>query len=237
MTSVMNQNHQRPSCRRNTFIFIILSLVFLPIIYILYFSCKLYCKTDFFLLISILVAPSTYSILYSFKNFKLINRQNSRTAVQSVLPMDPLLQNLTFSVDQIYHHDGIVYDFYSKNDLGQSKAAHQWKIWPLPNEINQTHSIDSIEISPFVMSKLPFVDAIYVMSAPHLTDRHANLKKALHQQGIPIESIKWRMKWNRTTCNSSTSHSHVYQRLNLKDKPLGNHRKTKDSKLGIYFHG
>jgi hypothetical protein len=136
--------------------------------------------------------------------------------------MDPLLRNLNFFINRIYHHDGIAYDYYSKNDFGQSKAAHQWKIWPLPNEINQTHSTHSIEISPFVMSKLPFVDAIYVMSDPRLMDRHANLKKALCQQGIPIESIEWRMKWNQTTSNSNTSHSHVYQRLNLKDKPLGN---------------
>jgi hypothetical protein len=178
--------------------------------------------TPTFSLIFFIAVPSSFSIHYFLMKFTLLNYQNNQTAAKSVFPMDPLLLNLNFSVDQNYHHDGIAYDFYSKNDFGQSKAAHQWKIWPLPNEINQTSSIDSIEISPFVMSKLPFVDAIYVTSDPRLTDRHANLKKALHQQGIPIESIEWRMKWNRTTCNSYANRSHVYQRLNLKNKPLSN---------------
>jgi hypothetical protein len=153
------------------------------------------------------------------KNSVKVCLQDNFSNHLSVFTADKLISNLTFSVDQIYHHDGIAYDFYSKNDLGQSQAAQQWKIWPLPNEINQT---DSVEISSCVMSKLPFVDAIYVMSDPRLTDRHANLKKALRQQGIPIESIEWRMEWNQTTCNSNTNHSHVYQRLNLKDKPLSN---------------
>jgi hypothetical protein len=124
--------------------------------------------------------------------------------------------NLTYSFGRIYHHNGIAYDYYSKDDVGKSNAGHQWRIWPLPNEINQTF----IETSPFVISKLPFVDAIYVMTGPRLSDRHANLKIALLQQGIPIESLNWRMKWNHTTCNSKSSHSYVYQRLNLKDKPL-----------------
>jgi len=130
--------------------------------------------------------------------------------------------NLNFSLKSIYHHDGIAYDYYSKTDLGQSKASFQWKIWPLPNEINQNSSIDHIEISPFVVSELPFVDIIYVITNQHLTERHANLKKAFHHQGISMNSIEWRMKWNHTNCNSNSSHSYVYQRLNLKDKPLGN---------------
>jgi hypothetical protein len=129
---------------------------------------------------------------------------------------------LTFSTDRIYHHDGIAYDYYSKNDLGQSSAGSQWKIWPLPHEINGSSSINYIETSPFVMSKLPFVDAIYVMTDPRLTERHLNLKKAFQNQGISIESIEWRMKWNFTTCNSQSNRAYVYQRLNLKDKPLGN---------------
>jgi len=136
--------------------------------------------------------------------------------------VDPLIINLTFSFGKIYHHDGIAYDYYSKNDLGQSKASYQWKIWPLPNEINQNHPIDHIQTSPFVMSKLPFVDVIYVITEPRLIERHKNVKKAFDRQGISIESIEWRMKWNYTTCNSNSSHSYVYQRLNLKDKPLGN---------------
>jgi len=72
------------------------------------------------------------------------------------------------------------------------------------------------------MSKLPFVNAIYVMTDPSLTQRHDSLKKAFLHQGISIESIEWRMKWNFTTCNSNSSHLYVYQRLNLKNKSLGN---------------
>jgi hypothetical protein len=133
---------------------------------------------------------------------------------------------LNFSINEIYHHDGIAYDYYSKDDLGQSNAGYQWKNWSLPNEAYET--------SPFVISKLPFVNAIYVMSDPRFIERHAILKKALIQQGISIESIEWRMKWNQTTCNSDLSHSYVYQRLNLKDKPLSNSI-LKDLFIFIYF--
>jgi hypothetical protein len=72
------------------------------------------------------------------------------------------------------------------------------------------------------MSKLSFVDKIYVITDPRLIERHNNVKKSFLRQSISIESIEWRMKWNYTTCNSNSSHSYVYQRLNLKDKPLGN---------------
>jgi hypothetical protein len=129
---------------------------------------------------------------------------------------------LNFSHNRIYHHNGIAYDYYSKNDIGQLTAGYQWKIWPLPYEINQTSSINHIEISPFAMSKLPFVDVIYVMTDPSLIERHNNLKKVFRRQGITIESIEWRMKWNETTCNSNSSQPYVYQRLNLKDIPLSN---------------
>jgi len=138
--------------------------------------------------------------------------------------MNPLLKNLTFSVKSVYHHDGIAYDYYSLKDFGRSEATYNWKGWPLPHEIDQNDSIEYIETSPFVMSKLPFVNAIYVTTVPHLTERHNNLKKAFRNQGIPIESIDWRMKWNFTTCNSNLTRSHVYQRLNLKNKSLGNLR-------------
>ncbi|CAF4686228.1 unnamed protein product, partial [Rotaria sp. Silwood2] len=131
--------------------------------------------------------------------------------------------NLTFSINRVYHHDGIAYDYYSKDDLGQPKPGDQWKIWPLPNEIEQFQNNTSIcdaETTPFVVSELPFVDTIYVMTNPRLTERHANLKKAFSQQGISFKSIEWRMKWNASTCNSYSTHSYVYKRLNLKDKPL-----------------
>jgi hypothetical protein len=130
--------------------------------------------------------------------------------------------NWTFSTNTVYHHHGIAYDYYSISDLQQLQVSCQWRIWPLPNEINQKSSFDPIKTSPSILSKLPFVDVIYVMTDPRLKERHNNLKKAFDHQGISLESIKWRMKWNSTTCNSNSSHSYVYQRLNLKDKPLGN---------------
>jgi hypothetical protein len=128
--------------------------------------------------------------------------------------VDPILLNLTFAANQIYHRHGIAYDYYSKDDPGQSKAGDQWKIWPLPSQTK--------EISPIVLSKLPFIDAIYVMTDPRLTDRHASLRNVFHRQSISTDLIDWRMKWNRTTCTSNASHSYVYQRLHLEDKPLGN---------------
>ncbi len=162
-----------------------------------------------------ITVPSKYSIQF----FLLKNKNNT---LQLTLPTDTLSINFTFSINRIYHHHGIAYDYYSINEIRQSKTSYQWKIWPLPNEINQTSSIDHIQTSPFFMSKLTFVDVIYVISNPSFIQRHDNLKKAFDRQGISIESIEWRMKWNYTTCNSQSSHSYVYQQLNLKDKPLRN---------------
>ncbi|UJR20074.1 hypothetical protein I4U23_023206 [Adineta vaga] len=56
------------------------------------------------------------------------------------------------------------------------------------------------------------------MTSSRLIERQQHLKKVFHRQGISMESVHWRMKWNQTTYNSSRSY--VYQRLNLKDKPL-----------------
>ncbi|CAF1539487.1 unnamed protein product, partial [Rotaria sordida] len=130
----------------------------------------------------------------------------------------------------LYHHDGIAYDYYSKNDLGQSKAGDQWKIWPLPSEKNQlpnNTSVCNLETSPFVVSKLPFVNAVYVVTNARFVERHASLKKAFRQQGIPDESIEWRMKWTLTTCSSNSSHSYIYKRLNLQDRPSDKQQQRK----------
>ncbi|CAF1058737.1 unnamed protein product [Adineta steineri] len=126
-------------------------------------------------------------------------------------------------IDPPYHQDGIAYDYYSKNDLKQLKTSYQWKIWPLPQEVDpfaNNSSITNNETSPFAMSKLLFIDVIYIMTNSRLTERHDHLKKVFHRQGISMESVKWRMKWNQTTCNSNSTHSYVYKQLNLKDKPL-----------------
>ena len=127
-----------------------------------------------------------------------------------------------FSKNTVYHYNGIAYDFYSIADLRQVQAACQWRIWPLPNEIKRKSSFNPVKTSPSIRSKLPFVDIIYVTTDRSLTERHANLRKAFRRQGISMKSMKWKMKWNFTTCNSNSSHSYVYQRLNLKDKPLSN---------------
>jgi len=201
----------------------ILSIVSLSIVSSLYYLCKLYykkknvCFNDYLRIVS-----SIYSIHSLLIKLKSIDFVNNVTKNQSVLFQNPLLLNLTFIINRIYHHDGIAYDYYSQNDLGQSKASYQWKLWPIPHEINCDCSFDSIKISPFVVSKLPFVDVIYVITDRRLTQRHDNLKKALRHQGISNESIEWRMKWDKTACNSNLSLSYIYQRLNLKDKPLGN---------------
>ena len=127
---------------------------------------------------------------------------------------DMILFNLTISTSRIFHHDGVAYDFYSKDELNRSNASLQWKIWSLPIKTN--------EISPTFVSNLSFVHSIYVLSDPRLTERHNNLRRAFHRQGIEYQSIDWRMKWNRTTCNSESNRLYVYQRLNLKNKTLSN---------------
>ncbi|CAM2718087.1 unnamed protein product [Rotaria socialis] len=171
---------------------------------------------------------SPYYIFFAKSN-KLCLKQtcDNRSFIFSV---NKLLLNLSFSIDRIYHHNGIAYDYYSRNDIEQARVGDQWKLWPLPNEIYQIQknsAMNDIETSPFVPSKLLFVDTIYVMTDPRLTERHANLKKALSQQGISVKSIEWRMKWNLTTCNSISSHSYVYKRLNLKNKPLNKQQQRK----------
>ena len=110
------------------------------------------------------IASTIYSIRVLQTKSRSIDIRNNHANVILALPVPKPIINLTYSFGRTYHHDGIAYDYYSKDDLGKSNAGHQWKIWPLPNEINQTF----IETSPFVISKLPFVDAIYVMSDPRL---------------------------------------------------------------------
>jgi hypothetical protein len=150
------------------------------------------------------------------------HQQNNLSNISSISPFGKLLLNLTFSPNIIYHHNGIAYDYYSKDDLGQLNAGDQWKIWSLPHERNKSSSSDNISISPLLVSKLPFVDVIYVATDVRLTERHTNLKKAFHYQGMAIKSIEWRMKWNQTTCNSDSNRLYVYKRLNLKDQTLSN---------------
>lgn len=141
-----------------------------------------------------------------------------------------VLLNITFSVDRIYHHNGIAYDFYSKNDIGQSKAGNQWRVWTIPDKeclLKSNISVCCINMSPLIESKLPFVNTIYVLTDMRSAERHANLKNAFHRQGITLKLIEWSMKWNRSRCISASSHRYICRRLNLKNKALGNYRLRK----------
>ena len=205
---------------------IILSVLSLTLKYVFCHNRKYSYTTPIFvyhIYIFVGALSSPYCLLFTISNKLCLNKTCNNSSL--IFSVDKLLLNLSFSIDRIYHHDGIAYDYYSRNDIGQTRPGDQWKLWPLPNEIYQIQnntSMNDIETSPFVASKLMFVDKIYVMTDPRLTERHASLKNALSQQGISIESIEWRMKWNLTTCNSISSHSYVYKRLNLKDKLLSN---------------
>jgi hypothetical protein len=167
-------------------------------------------------------------MLFRFNKREAIDGDDSSITIRVVLPTSKHSLNLSISVTQIYHYDGIAYDYYSTPDIGLSKAADHWKMWPLPHEITSLSNQSStfpLDLSTSVISKLPYVDTIYVTTDPKLTDRHNNMKKAFNRQGVSVESVKWRMKWNRTTCNDQANHAYVYQRLNLKDKPLSNHQR------------
>ena len=142
----------------------------------------------------------------------------------ATLLLGNLSLHFTLSSNQIYHHKAIAYDYYSMSDIGQSKVGDQWRTWALPHEQVQLANntlVYNFEVSPSFLSNLPFVNTVYIITNPSFDERHNNLKKALQLQGIGLKSIEWRMKWNRTTCNSKSCHSYVYGRLNLKNVPLG----------------
>ena len=117
----------------------------------------------------------------------------------------------------------MAYDLYSRDEFLQMRAGRQWAIWSIDKEnitVASQSSHRPIITSPLVVSEIPFVDRIYVVSDPSLKDRHRSLNKVFERQGISTELIDWRFKWDRNTCNSYQSHSILYQRLNLKDGPL-----------------
>jgi hypothetical protein len=201
---------------------IILTIPLLCILYCFISFSKLGCKIYFFFILFSNTAPSFYFTSFLSMKFNSVNLRNKYNNTNLVWPVDPLLLNLTFSFNKVYHHNGVAYDYHSQNELGKTQAGHRWKVWPLPNETEQNSTTNYIEISPFHTSKLPFIDVIYVISAPHLAERHASLKRAFHQQGVSMELLEWKMKWTFTTCSSDLSHSYIYQRLNLQDKPLSN---------------
>jgi hypothetical protein len=203
--------------------FIIFTVIFITSNFVFDTSRKYHYSSSSLISVYFLAVLLSFSLHYLLIKSNQLCPQSNYTNSSKVFPVDNILLDLTFSSNQTYHHNGIAYDYYSITDLRKSKASCQWKVWPLLNEQNRRSSIRDIETSPFVISKLPFVDVIYVITDRNLTHRHENLKKALLHQGISLNSIKWRMKWTHKTCNSNSSHSYVYQRLNLKEKPLSNH--------------
>ena len=137
--------------------------------------------------------------------------------------LNPQQIPVSFTVGQIYHHHGVAYDFYSQLDLNQPQATNYWKQWSIPQDMNRDFQQNSVRmsfLSPAQLSKLSFVNQIYVISDIHLKDRHKNLRQAFQRQGLDFYSIQWRTNWTKKSCNDPQNHEHVYQRLNLIDKPL-----------------
>ncbi|CAF4829739.1 unnamed protein product [Rotaria socialis] len=102
----------------------------------------------------------------------------------------------------------------SCNELGQSKPGDQWKIWPLPaakDQLQNTSSKIDIEISPLIVSKLPFVDMIYVVTNPRLTERHASLKEVFKQQG----------KQQQRQCPITAEHVDIWYEMAKQNVRLG----------------
>ncbi len=116
--------------------------------------------------------------------------------------------------------------------MGQLKPSSQWLTFPLPDEMNtvepwmpKTYSNKTFPFfpSPPTKSGLVYIDKIYVLSDPQLSDRIQNIIRMFARQNIPIDSIEWwRLgKWNRSTCNAKENQEEVYQILNLKPGPIG----------------
>jgi hypothetical protein len=134
------------------------------------------------------------------------------------------------------HFRGVVYDQYSIDELGQTGPGVQWLTLPLPNELGRANypkpwqppflktSNFLVHISPETKSTLAFVKQIYVITDQSFTDRHEHLKRVFLRHDIPIESIKWQFKWNRTTCKSDENRDEVRERLNLKPGKCSKYR-------------
>ena len=192
------------------------------------FNCYLYRNKP--LRFSLFIVALTLVSGWILETLNVLRLGKNCSTGSATLFLGNLSLNFTLSSNQIYHHKAVAYDYYSMSDIRQSKVGDQWRIWALPHEqvqLTNNTLVYSFEVSPSFLSNLPFVNTIYVITNPSFVERHDNLKKALQLQGIGLKSIEWRMKWNRTTCNSESSHSYVYKRLNLKNVPLGKYACTR----------
>lgn len=144
--------------------------------------------------------------------------------------------SINFSDKEVYHVNGIAYDKYSISELGQTQFARQWLTFPLPNELNRSdypspwyphnqlfgHNNTSfnhrmvfpINTSPPTRSGLAYIEQIYVITDQSFTARHKQLKHTFHRHSIPIESIDFRWKWNRTTCQMKENINEIKKKLN-----------------------
>ncbi|CAF1541384.1 unnamed protein product [Adineta ricciae] len=101
-----------------------------------------------------------------------------------------------------------------KSDSG---PRSQWKTFSFPGEflpINVTPWTPSIvrrkENKSVVMTSplstttgLEFVDHIYIVTHPRLTDRHENLKRILNKH--KITDYEWRMRWTYAACRNASN--------------------------------
>jgi hypothetical protein len=137
-------------------------------------------------------------------------------------------QNILFTSDKAYLLNGVAYDFYSIGELENRSEPHpQWKTFPLPNEHlpanitpwmpshherNETKSINMPVLSE-TTTGLAFVDHIYIVTTPTLTDRHISIKKVLAQ--YQITNYELRMKWTFATCRALDNREEINRKLNL----------------------
>lgn len=144
------------------------------------------------------------------------------------------IASLFFPSSSVTHYQGVVYDQYSINELGQTHPGDQWLRFRLPHELNrETHQESSkiststkhefdVHESPPTKTTIAFLNEIYVVTDESFTDRHTHLKKVFHRHHIPIESITWQFNWTRGTCGSTRNQEIVRKTLNLKlGKSLG----------------
>jgi hypothetical protein len=77
--------------------------------------------------------------------------------------------------------------------------------------------------SPSTKSGLAYIDKIYVLSDPSLSDRIENVMHMFTRHNIPIDSIDWwRLgKWNRKTCNAKENRAEIHRILNLRNRSIG----------------
>lgn len=143
---------------------------------------------------------------------------------------------LEYSHETVYHTKGVAYDLYSIHEIAQANIGKQWLTFPLPQELNRndypppwqpptnfTLKNSNIPMkSPATQTGLAYVEQIYVISDISFVDRHEQLKKTFRKHSIPIESIDWRWKWNRTTCSLKENEAERNKKLNTKNASMYN---------------